>query len=178
MYQDLWVSLASSARIPLPLLTTDRYPLNVFPPTDWHTSTYYKDPWTDKEMIFIIGGIGYPNQISRILTEIHRLDLSDFSIHRVETSGSGPTGPTHLHHAGIFVENGYTVIKIRTTPAEVHPPDEMAVGEESTANGGNDGTLVADYNGGSGTITRYGQMPVTTKESEFFSLRIRDMTWV
>ena len=176
MYQDLWVSLASTTHIPLPMLTADRYPVDVFPPTDFHTSTYYADPMTGKEMIFIIGGLGYPGQASRDRTDIYRLDLSDFSIHRVETLG--PLGPTHhhTHHKTEFlITNEQPVIRITTKPQEIKRPVGMAAGKESTASAKNEGTLVADDDDGSGTTTGDGQKSATTKGSKVFTLRINDM---
>ena len=98
---------------------TCRYPVDVFPPTDFHTSTYFADPTTGKESILIIGGIGYPGQASRNRTEIHRLDLSDFSIHRLETSGASPAGGTSGHKAALIDEHGQPAIRITMEESKV-----------------------------------------------------------
>jgi hypothetical protein len=80
-------------------ITIYGYPLDVFPPTDFHTSTYVCDPRSGKEFIYIIGGLGYEGSASRDQTDVHRLDLSDFSIQRLETIGAKPLGGTHRHNA-------------------------------------------------------------------------------
>jgi hypothetical protein len=56
------------------------YPWDVFPPTFFHTACYYKDEGIGKEYIYIIGGSH----------RVHRLDLHDYSIQRIETSGEAP----------------------------------------------------------------------------------------
>ncbi|KAK4149685.1 hypothetical protein C8A00DRAFT_18659 [Chaetomidium leptoderma] len=66
------------------------YPTDVFPPTDFHTATYYKDENSGREYIYIIGGVGYKSGPHRQATLVHRLDLQDFSIQRLETAGEMP----------------------------------------------------------------------------------------
>lgn len=66
------------------------YPHDVFLPTDFHTATYVKDERGDKEYIYIIGGLGYHRGPHRTATLTHRLDLDDFSMQRMETSGDEP----------------------------------------------------------------------------------------
>lgn len=66
------------------------YPHSVFPPTDYHTATYVKDEGLGREYIYLIGGLGYPGGPHRAATLTYRLDLEDFSMQRVETSGHGP----------------------------------------------------------------------------------------
>ena len=149
MHQDLWVSPAKLSFTPLPILTTVRYPVDVFPPTDFHTSTYYTDPKTGQESIFIIGGLGYADQASRNRTDVYRLDLSDFSIHRMETSGTGPTRGTRNHKAELLNENERSVIRI-TTETDKEPS----------------------------MTTREGKELVTTKESKVFMLHVPDMRWI
>ena len=175
MYQHLWVSLASSARIPLPLLTTDSYPVIVFPPTDFHTSTYYADPLTDREWIFIIGGLGYT---LRNRTDVYKLDLTSFRIQRVETSGTGPVGGTHDHKAKLLIENGQPVIRITTRLEEINPPAGMVTGGESTASAKSEGTLVAEDNEESKMTIPGGLKSVMIKRSKVFTLRINDMRWI
>ena len=162
-------------------LTTDRYPTHVFPPTDFHTSTYYADSTTGEETIFIIGGHGYVQQAWRVQTDVYKLDLSDFSIQRVATSGRGPIGPTHHHKAELLIENEQPVIKV-TTKAEEKSEEAngMADGEEESASSSeSDGTLLADDDDEeSGTTTDHYPEPATTEGSEVFTLRIHDMRWI
>jgi len=66
------------------------YPTDVFPPTDYHTATYHKDEESGKEYVFIIGGVGYLGGPHREATLTHRLDLQDFSIQRMGTTGDKP----------------------------------------------------------------------------------------
>lgn len=128
-------------------------------------------------MIFIIGGLGYANQASRERTEIYKLDLSDFSIHRIETSGTGPIGPIHDHKAEFLIENEQQVIKITTKPEKSTLSSWMAAGDESTASARNEGTLTDD-NEESGMPTRDGQNSVMAKRSKVFTLRINGMRWI
>jgi hypothetical protein len=87
------------------------YPTDVFLPTDFHTATYYKDETSGNEYIYIIGGLGYKDSPHRHTTLTHRLDLSDFSIRRMETSGDAPP-PVKQGYAKkhgdviVFVANG------------------------------------------------------------------------
>ena len=99
--------------------TPGRYPVDIFPPTDFHTSTFYADPTTGKESIFIIGGLGNVGQASRERTDVYRLDLSDFSICRQGTSGAGPTGGTCRHRAELVDEHGQAVIRVTTEEGKV-----------------------------------------------------------
>lgn len=88
------------------------YPEDVFPPTDFHTATYVKNEKTGNEFIYIIGGLGYMNSSRRRETHVYRLHLSDFSIHQISTSGTGPVGCTHDHHAVLQTVRGRNVIRI------------------------------------------------------------------
>ncbi|CAM6095892.1 unnamed protein product [Calypogeia fissa] len=83
-------------------ITIYGYPVDVFPPTDFHTSTYFRDPKSGKEFIFIIGGLGYMGSASRDRTDVYRLDLSDFSIKKMETSGSKPARGIDDHTAKLI----------------------------------------------------------------------------
>ncbi len=67
-----------------------RYPVEVFPPTDAHSAVYYPEEGTGKEYIYIIGGRGYAGGVHRQGTLTYRLDLDDFSIRRMRTSGQEP----------------------------------------------------------------------------------------
>ena len=60
------------------------YPKDVFPPTDFHTATLLGDH------ILLIGSLGYGGQRQEGVTQVLRLNLDDFSIHSVETSGENP----------------------------------------------------------------------------------------
>ena len=60
------------------------YPASVFPPTDFHTASLIGDA------IWIIGGLGYMGDRLDGITPIYRLDLNDFSMSRIETSGEAP----------------------------------------------------------------------------------------
>lgn len=80
------------------------YPRDDFPPTDFHTATLVGD------VIWIIGALGYQGQRHHGQTQVLRLDLADFSVHHVETTGSNP-GWINRHTAmlegqHIIVSNG------------------------------------------------------------------------
>ncbi|NOR63567.1 MAG: hypothetical protein GQ535_13860 [Rhodobacteraceae bacterium] len=60
------------------------YPTDVFPPTDFHSATQIGDD------IIIIGGLRYPEDRCDTETRVYRLQLSDFSIHRVATQKQAP----------------------------------------------------------------------------------------
>lgn len=60
------------------------YPADVFPPTDFHTATLFDDH------ILLIGSLSYQGMRHEGETQVLRLNLSDFSIERVETTGQNP----------------------------------------------------------------------------------------
>ncbi|WP_394199618.1 ankyrin repeat domain-containing protein [Litoreibacter albidus] len=60
------------------------YPASIFPPTDFHTATLIGDA------IWIIGGLGYMGDRKDGVTPVFRLNLKDFSISSIETTGDGP----------------------------------------------------------------------------------------
>lgn len=60
------------------------YPASIFPPTDFHTASLLEDA------IWIIGGLGYMGDRRDGVTPVYRLDLTDFSMSRIETSGDAP----------------------------------------------------------------------------------------
>lgn len=124
MHQDLRVGLATRLAYAcdgyvLTFFYLDRYPVEIFPPTDFHTSTYFVDPTTGKESIIIVGGLGYTGQASRSQTDVYQLDLTDFSIQRLNTSGGGPTGGTSKHEAELIGGEGQAAIKIMTAESKV-----------------------------------------------------------
>ncbi|MEM9321143.1 MAG: hypothetical protein AAGA70_19375, partial [Pseudomonadota bacterium] len=65
------------------------YPTEIFPPTDFHSATLFGDE------VFILGGLRYPDDRDHSDTLVFRLQLSDFSIHRVVAHGNAPCW---LHH--------------------------------------------------------------------------------
>ncbi len=74
------------------------YPETVFPPIDFHTSTWRGD------QIFIIGGLGYANARQPDETPVFALDLHDYRITLVATSGECPS--LINQHAAILDESG------------------------------------------------------------------------
>ncbi len=68
------------------------YPDDMFPPIDHHAATVMGDS------IWIIGALGYPERRRDGATQVLRLDLNDFSIQPVETTGEMP-GWIHGHRA-------------------------------------------------------------------------------
>ena len=67
----------------------------------------------------MIGGLGYPSQASRGQTNVYQLDLMDFSIQRLDTTGLGPIGGTDHHKAELAGEQEQTAIKITTEDSKV-----------------------------------------------------------
>ena len=138
------------------MLMMGRYPGRVFPPIDFHTATFYADPSTGKQFIFIIGGLGYARQESRRRTDVYKLDLSDFSIHRVRTVGPGPIGGTYHHWAELVVEDGQSAIRIEREVPE--NPDYTRLEESFLGDDGDD--------------------IVMAEGIQVLNLRIRDMRWI
>jgi hypothetical protein len=68
------------------------YPVEAFPPTDFHTATLIGNK------IILIGNLGYPGQRKPGKTQVLILDLVTLSISSVQTCGSGP-GWLHKHDA-------------------------------------------------------------------------------
>lgn len=60
------------------------YPRHVFPPTDFHTATLLDDH------ILLIGSCGYQHARREGVTQVLWLNLADFSIQSVDTSGETP----------------------------------------------------------------------------------------
>ena len=60
------------------------YPKDVFPPTDFHTATLFESS------ILIVGSLGYMSDRKPGETQVLRLNLSDFSIETVLTTGENP----------------------------------------------------------------------------------------
>jgi ankyrin repeat protein len=70
------------------------YPKKVFPPTDFHTATQVG------EYIYIIGSLGYADTRSYGTTPVFRLNLDDFRMETVNTSGEMP-GWIYDHRASL-----------------------------------------------------------------------------
>jgi hypothetical protein len=78
------------------------YPRESFPPTDFHTATCIGD------RVVIIGGLGYKNERVVGHTPVYALDLSDFHIEEVETTGEMP-GWISKHEAEIEDSGGIRI---------------------------------------------------------------------
>lgn len=78
------------------------YPKEVFPPTDFHTATLVGD------QIIVIGGLGYPDDRLPGHTPVYALDLSDYHISRIGTSGEMP-GWISEHEAEVDAEGIVTI---------------------------------------------------------------------
>lgn len=90
------------------------YPAEVFTPTDFHSATQTGDA------IWIVGNLGYPEDRRVGTTPVHLLDLADFSIRAVRTTGACP-GWIRKHRA--CVRDGSTLVIER---------GEVEVGENRT----------------------------------------------
>jgi hypothetical protein len=87
------------------------YPKEVFPPTDFHTATL-----VDNRLI-LVGCLGYRDDRRPGQTPVYALDLSDYHISRIETSGymagwiwgheadSGPEGIITIRGGEVFEEH-------------------------------------------------------------------------
>ena len=84
------------------------YPKDVFPPTDFHTATLAYD------QVVIIGRLGYKNERRPGYTPVHSLNLSDYRISEVKTSGEMPGWiseheATHDGNGGIIIRRGQLI---------------------------------------------------------------------
>ena len=84
------------------------YPENVFPPTDFHTATPVGD------FIYLIGSLGYMQQRRPGHTPVYRLDIRNYQIETVETTGDMP-GWISKHRArlygnSILIEGGRCIV--------------------------------------------------------------------
>lgn len=73
-------------------LTIYGYPKEIFPPTDFHSATLIGDE------IYIIGCLGYDRPDPPNQTPVYKLNLNDWSISKVLTTGKPPAG-IHRHYA-------------------------------------------------------------------------------
>ena len=60
------------------------YPSDVFPPTDFHSATLVDN------YIYIIGSLGYQNEIIPGETPVYQLDYNTFQIQKIKTTGDKP----------------------------------------------------------------------------------------
>jgi ankyrin repeat protein len=97
------------------------YPRDVFPPTDFHSSTLAG------ECIYIIGTAGYMDERTPGQTPVYRLNIDSLSIEPVETTGQLP-GWISEHSAGLI--NDHT---IRITGGKVYEMREGRPTFEKTA---------------------------------------------
>lgn len=79
------------------------YPKNLFPPTDFHTATLVGDA------IYIIGNLGYQQARRAGETPVYRLQLADFSIQEVPTTGEKP-GWISRHRAQVTADQSAIVV--------------------------------------------------------------------
>lgn len=86
-----------------------RYPLSVFPPTDFHTATL--DPI--RRCIWIIGCLGNVGQRGT-KTPVYRLDIDTFRIEQVQTRGDESPGWIWGHEARLEGNNGIIVVTDKT----------------------------------------------------------------
>lgn len=79
------------------------YPKEIFPPTDFHTATLTED------RIILVGGLGYLKDRRPGQTPVYALDLVDYHISQVETSGDMPGWI--WHHEADLVSAGIVAIR-------------------------------------------------------------------
>lgn len=80
------------------------YPLDDFPPTDFHSATWVGDA------IFVIGRLGYAQQRALGVTPVYRLALDTMRISAVATRGEAP-GWIHRHTAELSPTGSEILIK-------------------------------------------------------------------
>jgi len=78
IYNDV-VALAPDGRVEI-----YGYPKEVFPPTDFHSATIVGD------RVLVIGGLGYKNERRFGHTPVYSLDLANYCISEIPTSGEMP----------------------------------------------------------------------------------------
>ncbi|MGB0901910.1 ankyrin repeat domain-containing protein [Halocynthiibacter sp.] len=78
------------------------YPADVFPPTDFHTASLVGDH------IWLIGSLGYPEDLKVGFTQVLRLSLDDFSVQPIETTGDHPDWINS--HKAILCETGIMIM--------------------------------------------------------------------
>ena len=112
---------------------------------------------------------------------MHQLDLSDFSIRRLDTCGEGPTGGTCRHKAVLVGEGGHAAIKITTEEVKelVDKGGEEEASMDGTGEAAEVGESVSDGESEGFDVASEGdQELVTREESKVFTLRTHDMRWI
>ncbi len=79
------------------------YPKDVFPPTDFHTATL-----VDSKIV-IIGSLGYPVERHIMTTQVYILDINDYVITKMDSSGN-PPGWIHEHTATLSPDETYITV--------------------------------------------------------------------
>ena len=79
------------------------YPLDVFPPTDFHSATQVAGS------LFLIGSVGYVDLRRPGTTPVHALDLETMAISRIATSGPEPGWIGHHDAEYIASDNAIVV---------------------------------------------------------------------
>ncbi|MEM6689721.1 MAG: ankyrin repeat domain-containing protein [Planctomycetota bacterium] len=87
------------------------YPKNVFPPTDFHTATYFDGH------IYIIGGLGYQGTRQFGMTPVYRLDCRSWKIESFASTGDNP-GWIYKHVA-LMEEEGILMVSAGKVCVEV-----------------------------------------------------------
>ena len=82
------------------------YPVEVFPPTDFHSATAIDE----ERSILIVGSIGYQQSRDEHRTPVYRLNTTDYQIVQVETKGASP-GWIHKHTAERSVDGKRLTIR-------------------------------------------------------------------
>jgi hypothetical protein len=80
------------------------YPIDVFPPTDFHTATLVGN------RIIIMGNLGYPEDRKIGTTHVMELDITTWSIKSITTTGEGPGW---IHKQVAEPDDGGKCIKVR-----------------------------------------------------------------
>ncbi len=78
------------------------YPKDIFPPTDFHTATRVDNH------IYIIGNLGYLESRQPGFTPVFSLNIENYKISRIKTSGSHP-GWIYQHKA-VFLKNQNAIV--------------------------------------------------------------------
>lgn len=110
IYNDLVVRQASGE------LAIYGYPVDDFPPTDFHSATLVPD------QILLIGSLGYPDGRFPGKTQVLAASTETWSVSAIETSGDSP-GWIHDHTAQV-VEGGSAIL---LAGGKVQTPDEPSL---------------------------------------------------
>lgn len=80
------------------------YPVEAFPPTDFHSATLVGN------RIILIGSLGYPEQRQSDTPPVAILDLESFAISRAETTGT-PPGWIYKHDASLSADGASILVR-------------------------------------------------------------------